>query len=207
MNITIIDHPLVKHKLTLMREAESSTYKFRALAKELARLMAYEASRDFETENYILDGWCGDIEGQRIKGKTLTVVPILRAGLGMLDGVLDLIPTAKISVVGLQRDEETLQPVSYFEKLVDSMNERPALILDPMLATGGSAVQAVDVVKAAGGREIVFVCIVASPEGVEAVRKTHPDTHVYVAAVDRALDARKYILPGLGDFGDRLYGT
>ncbi len=136
MNVNVINHPLVRHKLSLMREADCSTYKFGTLAIELARLMAYEASRDFEIEKYLIDGWCGQIVGDRIKGKTLTVVPILRAGLGMLDGVLDLIPTAKISVVGLQRDEETLKPVSYFEKFVDSMDERPALIIDPMLATG-----------------------------------------------------------------------
>lgn len=147
MNVNVINHPLVRHKLTLMREADCSTYKFRTLTTELARLMAYEASRDFEIEKYLIDGWCGQIEGDRIKGKTLTVVPILRAGLGMLDGVLDLIPTAKISVVGLQRDEETLKPISYFEKFADSMDERPALIIDPMLATGGSMVCTIDLLK------------------------------------------------------------
>ena len=142
-----------------MREADCSTYKFRTLTTELARLMAYEASRDFEIEKYIIDGWCGQIEGDRIKGKTLTVVPILRAGLGMLDGVLDLIPTAKISVVGLQRDEETLKPVSYFEKFVDSMDERPALIIDPMLATGGSMVATIDLLKAKGCKNIKALVI------------------------------------------------
>ena len=206
MNVTIIDHPLVKHKLTLMREADCSTYKFRTLTTELARLMAYEASRDFGTEKYIIDGWCGQIEGDRIKGKTLTVVPILRAGLGMLDGVLDLIPTAKISVVGLQRNEETLKPVSYFEKFVDSMEKRPALIIDPMLATGGSAVAAIDMMKAKGVKNIKFMCLVAAPEGVRAVNAAHPDIPVYVAAVDDHLNEHGYIVPGLGDAGDRLYG-
>ena len=207
MNITVIEHPLVKHKLTLMREADSSTYKFRTLTKELARLMAYEASRDFETENYILDGWCGEIEGQRIKGKTLTVVPILRAGLGMLDGVLDLIPTAKISVVGLQRDEETLQPIPYFEKLVDRMEERPALILDPMLATGGSINATINLLKSKGCHNIKVLVLVAAPEGVKAVNEAHPDVTIYSAALDSHLNEHGYIIPGLGDAGDKIFGT
>lgn len=207
MNITVIDHPLVKHKLTLMREADCSTYKFRTLTKELARLMAYEASRDFETEAYTFNGWCGEIEGARIKGKTLTIVPILRAGLGMLDGVLDLIPTAKISVVGLQRDEETLQPVSYFEKLVDSMEERPALIIDPMLATGGSMVATIDLLKSKGCRNIKALVLVAAPEGVKIVNDAHPDVTIYTAALDSHLNEQGYIIPGLGDAGDKIFGT
>lgn len=207
MNLTVIDHPLVKHKLTLMREAECSTFKFRTLTTELARLMAYEATRDFDTENYIIDGWCGEISGERIKGKTLTVVPILRAGLGMLDGVLDLIPTAKISVVGLQRDEETLKPVSYFEKFVDSMNSRPALIIDPMLATGGSMVATIDLLKQKGCRNIKALVLVAAPEGVAAVNSAHPDVTVYAAALDSHLNENGYIIPGLGDAGDKIFGT
>ena len=205
MNVTIIDHPLVKHKLTLMREADCSTYKFRTLTTELARLMAYEASRDFGTEKYIIDGWCGQIEGDRIK--TLTVVPILRAGLGMLDGVLDLIPTAKISVVGLQRNEETLKPVSYFEKFVDSMEKRPALIIDPMLATGGSMVATIDLLKAKGCRHIKALVLVAAPEGVKAVNEAHPDVTIYTAALDSHLNENGYIIPGLGDAGDKIFGT
>ena len=207
MNITLIEHPLVKHKLTLMREADSSTYKFRTLTKELARLMAYEASRDFETETFILDGWCGEIEGHRIKGKTLTVVPILRAGLGMLDGVLDLIPTAKISMVGLQRDEETLQPIPYFEKLVDRMEERPALILDPMLATGGSINATINLLKSKGCHNIKVLVLVAAPEGVKAVNEAHPDVTIYSAALDSHLNEHGYIIPGLGDAGDKIFGT
>lgn len=207
MNITVIDHPLVKHKLTLMREAECSTYRFRTLTKELARLMAYEASRDFELENLDIEGWCGSIAGQQIKGKTVTVVPILRAGLGMLDGVLDLIPTAKISVVGLQRDEETLQPVSYFEKLVSSMDERPALILDPMLATGGSMVATIDLLKKKGCRHITALVLVAAPEGVKLVNDAHPDVKIYTAALDSHLNEDGYIIPGLGDAGDKIFGT
>ncbi|WP_274571058.1 uracil phosphoribosyltransferase [Neisseria leonii] len=207
MNITVIDHPLVKHKLTLMREAECSTYKFRTLTTELARLMAYEASRDFALEDIEFDGWCGRIKGQQIKGKTLTVVPILRAGLGMLDGVLDLIPTAKISVVGLQRDEETLKPVSYFEKFVSNMSERPALIIDPMLATGGSMVATIDLLKANGCRNIKALVLVAAPEGVKAVNDAHPDVTVYTAALDSHLNEQGYIIPGLGDAGDKIFGT
>ncbi|ENS9039076.1 uracil phosphoribosyltransferase [Neisseria gonorrhoeae] len=207
MNVNVINHPLVRHKLTLMREADCSTYKFRTLTTELARLMAYEASRNFEIEKYLIDGWCGQIEGDRIKGKTLTVVPILRAGLGMLDGVLDLIPTAKISVVGLQRDEETLKPISYFEKFVDSMDERPALIIDPMLATGGSMVATIDLLKEKGCRNIKALVLVAAPEGVKAVNDAHPDVTIYTAALDSRLNENGYIIPGLGDAGDKIFGT
>ena len=207
LKITVIDHPLVRHKLSLMREKDCSTYKFRTLTKELARLMAYEASRDFEIESFPMQGWCGEITGEQISGKTVTIVPILRAGIGMLDGVLDLIPTAKISVVGLQRDEETLQPVSYFEKLVDSMNERPALILDPMLATGGSVNATINLLKSKGCRNIKVLVLVAAPEGVKAVNKAHPDVTIYSAALDSHLDEHGYIIPGLGDAGDKIFGT
>ncbi len=207
MNITVIDHPLIKHKLTLMRQANCSTYLFRTLTTELGRLMAYEASRDIETETYSIHGWCGEIEGYRIKGKTLTVVPILRAGLGMLDGVLDLLPTAKISVIGLQRDEETLKPVPYFEKFVSDMAQRPALIIDPMLATGGSMIAAIDLLKSKGCRSIKALVLVAAPEGVRAVNAAHPDVRIYTAALDSHLNENGYILPGLGDAGDKIFGT
>ena len=207
MNITIIEHPLVRHTLSLMREADCSTYRFRTLTKELARLMAYEASRDFATEVFTLQGWCGDIEAHRIKGKTVTIVPILRAGLGMLDGVLDLIPTAKISVVGLQRDEETMQPVSYFEKFVDDMDKRPALIIDPMLATGGSMVATIDLLKKKGCKNIKALVLVAAPEGVKVVNEAHPDVTIYTAALDSHLNENGYIIPGLGDAGDKIFGT
>ena len=207
MKLTIIDHPLVKHKLTLMREAECSTYKFRTLTTELGRLMAYEATRDFTTELYDIDGWCGPLKGERIKGKTLTVVPILRAGLGMLDGVLDLIPTAKISVVGLQRDEETLTPVSYFEKFVSGIEQRPALIIDPMLATGGSMVATIDLLKSKGCHNIKALVLVAAPEGVRLVNEAHPDVMIYTAALDSHLNEHGYIIPGLGDAGDKIFGT
>ncbi|WP_037588321.1 uracil phosphoribosyltransferase [Stenoxybacter acetivorans] len=207
MNITVIDHPLVKHKLSLMREADCSTYRFRALTKELARLMAYEACRDFDVEDIRIQGWCGEINAQRIKGKTVTVVPILRAGLGMLDGVLDLIPTAKISVVGLQRDEETLQPVPYFDKFVQGLDQRPALIIDPMLATGGSMNATIDLLKKKGCQNIKALVLVAAPEGVQAVNEKHPDITIYTAALDSHLNENGYIIPGLGDAGDKIFGT
>lgn len=207
MNITVVNHPLVRHKLSMMREADCSTYRFRTLTKELARLMAYEASRDFEIETFSMQGWCGEITGEQIKGKTVTVVPILRAGLGMLDGVLDLIPTAKISVVGLQRDEETLQPVSYFEKFVADVDQRPALIIDPMLATGGSMVATIDLLKKKGCRNIKALVLVAAPEGVRLVNEKHPDVVIYAAALDECLNENGYIIPGLGDAGDKIFGT
>ena len=207
MNLTVIDHPLIKHKITLMRKANCNTYQFRTLVKELARLMAYEASRHLETESLTIEGWCGRIEGEQIKGKTVHVVPILRAGLGMLAGGLDLLPTDKISVVGLQRDEETLQPVSYFEKLVSKMDTRPAMILDPMLATGGSMVATIDLLKKKGCRNITALVLVAAPEGVKLVNDKHPDVKIYTAALDSHLNENGYIIPGLGDAGDKIFGT
>lgn len=207
MQITVVRHPLVSHKMTLLREASCSTYRFRTLTKELARLLAYEASRDLPVEDVPIEAWCGRITGQAIKGKTVTLVPILRAGLGMLDGVLDLIPTAKISVVGLQRDEETLQPVPYFEKLVSKMDERPALILDPMLATGGSMAAAIALLKQKGCRNITALVLAAAPEGVQLINRLHPDVKIYAAALDSHLDENGYIIPGLGDAGDKIFGT
>ena len=198
LNITVINHPLVRHKLSLMREKDCSTYKFRTLTKELARLMAYEACRDFEIESFPMEGWCGEITGEQIIGKTVTIVPILRAGIGMLDGVLDMIPTAKISVVGLQRDEETLQPVPFFEKFVSHM--------DTMLATGGSMVATIDMLKKHGCNNIKALVLVAAPEGVRLVNEAHPDVTIYTAALDSHLDSHGYIIPGLGDAGDKIFG-
>ena len=207
MPITIVNHPLVQHKLGLLREADISTYKFRTLTHELARLLAYEATRDFELEPITIDGWCGDINVQRIKGKKVTVVPILRAGLGMLDGVLDLVPSAKISVVGLYRNEETLEPVPYFDKFVDSLDERIALIIDPMLATGGSMIATIDLLKRKGCQSIKAIVMVAAPEGVKAVSDAHPDVEIVTAALDSHLNEHGYIIPGLGDAGDKIFGT
>ncbi len=207
MNIHIVKHPLVQHKLGLLREGEISTYKFRTLTQELARLLAYEATRDFELETVGIAGWCGPIDVQQIKGKKVTIVPILRAGLGMMDGVLDLVPSAKISVVGLYRNEETLEPVPYFDKFVDSLDERIALIIDPMLATGGSMVATIDLLKRKGCKAIKAIVMVAAPEGVKAVNDAHPDVQIYTASLDSHLNEQGYIIPGLGDAGDKIFGT
>ena len=207
MNLTVVNHPLVQHKLGLLREGDISTNKFRTITHELARLLAYEATRDFELEPITIDGWCGKIEVQQIKGKKVTVVPILRAGLGMLPGVLALIPAARVSVVGLQRDEATLQPVPYFERLTGRLDQRDALILDPMLATGGTLIATIGMLKRAGARRIKGIFLVAAPEGLAALEAAHPDVEVYTAAIDQRLDARGYIMPGLGDAGDRIFGT
>jgi len=207
MNITVVQHPLIQHKLGLLREGEISTMKFRQLTQELARLLAYEATRDFELETVSIKGWNGEIEVQQIKGKKVTVVPILRAGVGMLDGVLDLVPSAKISVVGLYRNEETLEPVPYFDKFVDSLDERIALIIDPMLATGGSMIATIDLLKRKGCKQIKAVVMVAAPEGVQAVNQAHPDVQIYAASLDSHLNENGYIIPGLGDAGDKIFGT
>ena len=207
MNLTVVNHPLVQHKLGLLREGDISTNKFRTITHELARLLAYEATRDFELEPITIDGWCGKIEVQQIKGKKVTVVPILRAGLGMLDGVLDLVPSAKISVVGLYRNEETLEPVPYFDKFVDSLDERIALIIDPMLATGGSMVATVDMLKRNGCAHVRALVLVAAPEGIALMNAQHPDVDIYTASIDSHLNEHGYIIPGLGDAGDKIFGT
>ena len=207
MSIKQINHPLVRHKIGLMREGDISTKKFRELTAELARLLAYEASQDFELETVTIDGWAGPVEIDRIKGKKVTVVPILRAGLGMLDGVLDMIPSAKVSVVGIARNEETLKPAPYFEKFVGNLSERMALIVDPMLATGGSMIATVDMLKRAGCRNIRALVLVAAPEGVRAMEEAHPDVAMFTASIDSHLNEHGYIIPGLGDAGDKIFGT
>jgi len=207
MKIVEVRHPLVQHKLGLMRRAGNSTKEFRELASEVATLLTYEATADLETEDAVVEGWAGRIRTQRIKGAKVTLVPILRAGLGMLPGVLELIPAAKVSVVGLQRDEATLQPVGYYEKLTGRMDERTAIILDPMLATGGTLIATVDMLKAAGCTRIKGLFLVAAPEGLRALEARHPDVEVYVAAIDERLNELGYILPGLGDAGDKIFGT
>lgn len=207
MSVKEINHPLVKHKIGLMRARDMSTRSFRQLAAEVGCLLTYEATKDLELETYTLDGWCGDVEAQRIKGKKITVVPILRAGLGMLDGVLELVPSAKISVVGLYRDEETLEPVAYFEKLAGDIDNRISLVIDPMLATGGSMIATIDMLKKAGCTSIRALVLVAAPEGVEKLQAAHPDVDLYVASVDSHLNEKGYIIPGLGDAGDKIFGT
>ncbi|SDU20386.1 uracil phosphoribosyltransferase [Halopseudomonas salegens] len=207
MNVQEIRHPLIRHKLGLMRRAEISTKNFRELAQEVAALLTYEATQDLAVESYTIDGWCGDVEVEKLSGKKITVVPILRAGLGMLDGVLSLIPSAKVSVIGLARNEETLEADTYLEKLVGDINQRMALIIDPMLATGGSMVATIEMLKKAGARDIRALVLVAAPEGIERVNRSHPDVCIYTASVDQRLNEQGYIIPGLGDAGDKIFGT
>lgn len=207
MTVHIVDHPLIRHKLALMRENNVTTKDFRDLASELATLLTYEATKDLETEKKTIQGWAGPVQVEKIKGKKITVVPILRAGLGMMPGVLNLIPSARVSVVGLYRNEETLQPVEYYVKMTSAMEERIALILDPMLATGGSLIATIDLIKRTGCTQIKGIFMVAAPEGIAKLTSTHPDVEVYVAAVDEKLNDIGYILPGLGDAGDKIFGT
>ena len=207
MPVFVAEHPLIKHKLGLMRQDGLSTKDFRELASEVARLLTYEATKTLPTERKTVEGWAGPVEIEKIKGKKITIVPILRAGLGMMDGVLDLIPSAKVSVVGFYRNEETLEPVQYYVKTASAMEERTALILDPMLATGGTLIATIDLLKQAGCTQIKGLFLVAAPEGLEKVETKHPDVEIYTAAVDERLNDVGYILPGLGDAGDKIFGT
>lgn len=207
MKVVEVKHPLVQHKIGLLRDASLSTREFRELTGELGTLLAYEATSDLNTETATAVGWAGRVEVKRIAGAKITLVPILRAGLGMLPGVLSLIPSAKVSVLGLQRDEETLEALPYFERLAGRMDERDALILDPMLATGGTLIAAVDMLKRAGVRRIKGIFLVCASEGLKALEAVHPDVEVYTASIDARLDEHGYILPGLGDAGDRIFGT
>ena len=207
MPVNTVSHPLIKHKLGLMRKHNISTKDFRDLASELASFLTYEATKDLATENRTITGWAGDVHVERIKGKKITIVPILRAGLGMMDGVLHLIPSAKVSVVGLYRNEETLEPVQYYVKMTSKMEERIALIVDPMLATGGTLNATIDLIKKSGCRQIKGLFLVAAPEGIAKVEAAHPDVDIYVAAIDQRLNDIGYILPGLGDAGDKIFGT
>ena len=207
MKVVEVKHPLVQHKIGLLRDASLSTREFRELTGELGTLLGYEATSDLNTETATAVGWAGQVDVKRIAGAKITLVPILRAGLGMLPGVLSLIPSAKVSVLGLQRDEETLEALPYFERLAGRMDERDALILDPMLATGGTLIAAVDMLKRAGVRRIKGIFLVCAPEGLKALEAAHPDVEVYTASIDARLDEHGYILPGLGDAGDRIFGT
>lgn len=207
MNIVEVRHPLVRHKIGLLRDASLNTKDFRELVTELGTLLAYEATRDLATESATRQGWAGPVEVDRIAGAKITLVPILRAGLGMLPGVLALIPSARVSVVGLQRDEATLQPIAYYERITGRLTERDALILDPMLATGGTLIATIDMLKRAGARRIRGIFLVAAPEGLAALQAAHPDVEVFTAAIDERLNEDGYILPGLGDAGDRIFGT
>ncbi|MBC3423363.1 MULTISPECIES: uracil phosphoribosyltransferase [unclassified Pseudomonas] len=202
-----IRHPLIRHKLGLMRRADISTKNFRELAQEVGALLTYEATKDLPLETYEIDGWCGKVQVEKIAGKKITVVPILRAGIGMLDGVLSLVPGAKVSAVGVARNEETLEAHTYLEKLAPDINQRLALIIDPMLATGGSMVATIELLKKAGCKEIRAMVLVAAPEGIEVVEKAHPDVQIYTASIDERLNEHGYIVPGLGDAGDKIFGT
>ncbi len=206
-NVTVLDHPLLKHKISMLRDKNTGTMFFRILVEEIAMLMGYEALRDLPTELVNVETPITEADVPVIAGKKLAVVPILRAGLGMVNGILALVPTAKIGHIGLYRDEVTHQPHEYFCKLPENIEERLVILPDPMLATGGSAITAVDFLKKRGCKHIKFMCIIAAPEGLEALHNAHPDIEIYVGNIDERLNENAYIVPGLGDAGDRIFGT
>jgi uracil phosphoribosyltransferase len=205
--VTHVTHPLVQHKLSYLREKSTPTVHFRKLVEEVTLLLVYEATKEFPTEDVEIETPLERTSVPRIAGKKVAVCPVLRAGVGMLDGVLSLISSARVGFIGMYRDEETLEPVQYFLKLPEDMSDRDAIVLDPMLATGNSSVAAIKAVKEAGAKSVVLVCLVAAPPGIDRVHGEHPDVHIVCAAIDRGLNERGFIVPGLGDAGDRLYGT
>jgi len=208
-NFHVMKHPLIEHKLTILRNKETGTKDFRDLINEVARLLAYEVSRDLPLEDIEIETPLGKTTQKALAGKKVVIAPILRAGLGMVDGILDLIPAARVGHVGLYRDEETMEPVEYFVKMPNNIEDRHMYVVDPMLATGGSAIAAIDSVIERGAKpeNIKFICIVAAPEGVKALNEAHPEVQIFTAALDEKLDENAYIFPGLGDAGDRLFGT
>lgn len=205
--VMIMDHPLIQHKLTILRNVETASTQFRALVSEIAMLMCYEATRDLPLEDVETQTPIAIAKTKTIAGKKLAFVPILRAGLGMVDGVLALVPSARVGHIGLYRDEKTLTPVEYYCKLPADIEEREVIVLDPMLATGGSAIDAITQIKTRNPQKIKFMCIIAAPEGLEALKKAHPDVDIFVGALDDCLNENGYIMPGLGDAGDRIFGT
>jgi len=205
--VFICDHPLIQHKLTFIRDENTKTKDFRELVDEVATLMAYEITRDIPLEKTTVKTPVATAECQVISGRMLGLIPILRAGLGMVDGILKLLPAAKVGHIGLYRDPETLQPVEYYTKLPTDVTERELIVIDPMLATGGSAIAAIDLLKKRDCTQIKLMCLIAAPEGIQAMQKAHPDIDIYVAAIDDHLNDHGYIIPGLGDAGDRLFGT
>ena len=205
--VIVLDHPLIKHKLTYIRDKNTGAKEFKELVSEVAMLMGYEVTRDMELEEIEIETPMTKMRSEAIAGKKVGIVPILRAGLGMVDGMLSLLPAAKVGHIGLYRDPETLKPIEYYCKLPQDIEERKLIVVDPMLATGGSAVAAIDSLKKRGARNIKLVCLIAAPEGIEKVQKAHPDVDIYVASIDEKLNEDAYIVPGLGDAGDRLFGT
>ncbi|GAB5054960.1 MULTISPECIES: uracil phosphoribosyltransferase [Pediococcus] len=203
----VLDHPLIQHKLTIIRDKNCGTKVFREVVNEISELMAYEVSRDMPLEDVKVETPIGWTTKKTLSGKKVAIVPILRAGLGMVDGMLELIPAAKVGHIGMYRDEKTLKPVEYFVKLPSDISERQIFVVDPMLATGGSAIMAMDALKKRGAKDLRLVCLVAAPEGVKALQEAHPDVDIYTAALDESLNEDGYIVPGLGDAGDRLFGT
>ncbi len=206
-HLTIVDHPLVQHKLTLMRKKGTPSNGFRQLLREISHLLAYEVTRDLELGTTTIETPLKEMEAPELKGKKLALVSILRAGNGLLDGVLELIPSARVGFVGLYRDEETLKPVQYYFKVPSELDQRVVIAVDPMLATGNSSAAAVDLLKKAGAKDIRFLCLLAAPEGVARMKAAHPDVRIVTAALDERLNEIGYILPGLGDAGDRMFGT
>lgn len=207
IKVNILDHPLIQHKLTQIRQKETPTTQFRQIINEIGGLMVYEITRDLPLEQIEIETPVMKTKANVISGKKMVVVPILRAGLGMVDGILQMIPSARIGHIGIFRDEETLQPVEYFAKFPDGLEKRDIFIVDPMLATGGSAIAAINSVKQRGAKNIKLVCLVGAPEGVKAVNEAHPDVTIYLASLDEKLNDKGYIVPGLGDAGDRIFGT
>lgn len=205
--VYVFDHPLIQHKLAIIRDAKTGTKDFRELVDEVATLMAFEITRDLPLEEVEIETPVSKAKVKMLSGKKLGVIPILRAGMGMVDGIIKLIPAAKVGHVGLYRDPETLKPVEYYVKMPSDLEERECIVVDPMLATGGSAIDAIHSVKKRGGKHIKFMCLIAAPEGVEALKKAHPDVDIYIAGLDEKLNEHGYIVPGLGDAGDRLFGT
>lgn len=206
-HLTVVDHPLVQHKLTLMRDKGTSTASFRQLLREITQLLAYEVTREMPLTTRTIETPLEEMDAPILAGKKLALVSILRAGNGMLDGVLELIPSARVGFVGLYRDEETLQPVQYYFKVPEGLQDRLVIAVDPMLATGNSSAAAVDLLKQAGATDIRFLCLLAAPEGVARMKEAHPDVPIVTASLDRALNSKGYIMPGLGDAGDRMFGT
>lgn len=205
--VYIFDHPLIQHKLTYIRKKETGTKEFRELVDEIATLMAFEATRDLPLDEIEIETPVAKTKAKVLAGKKLGVVPILRAGMGMVDGILKLIPAAKVGHVGLYRDPETLKPVEYYVKFPSDIEERDFIVVDPMLATGGSAIEAINSLKKRGAKHIIFMCLIAAPEGLKALEEAHPDVDIYIASLDEKLNEQGYIVPGLGDAGDRLFGT